>query len=78
MSSYKEIICHEENEDTRPDHATPVHLRWIWVWTGWEELEYPKHTEEAQSNDVDYIAGFAKVEARRREFAGGEPLVKHA
>ena len=37
----------EEDEDAYPDHAAPVHFARRRVGSSWEELEYPKHREEA-------------------------------
>ena len=75
MPSPERVVGHEEDEDACPYHAAPIHLARRRAWSSREELEYPEHREEAQRNDVNRVAGFAKVESRRWErFAAESPL----
>ena len=74
MPSPERVVGHEEDEDACPYHAAPVHLARRRARSSREELKYPEHREEAQRNDVDRIAGFAKVEARSWERFAAQSL----
>ena len=76
MSSPKRIVSHEEDEDACPNYAAPIHLARCRAGSSWEKLEYPEHCEEAERNDVDCIAGLAKVESGRWERFTTESLLK--
>ena len=75
MPSPECVVGHEENEDAYPYHAAPVHLARRRARSSREELEYPKHREKAERNDIDNIAGFAKVKARYWEHFAAESLL---
>ena len=77
MPAPERVVGHEEDENARPYDAAPVHVARGRAWSGREELEYPEHREKAQCNDVDRIAGFAKVEARSWEGFSTESLVEN-
>ena len=72
------VVGHEEDEDTHPDHAAPIHLGRRRAWSSREELEYPEDGEEAQRHDVDRVPGFSQVESRSWERLAAEPLVEDA
>ena len=76
MPAPERVVGHEEDENARPYDAAPVHVTRRRAWSSREELEYPEHREKAQSNDVNRIAGFAKVEARSWEGFSAESLVQ--
>ena len=76
VPSPERVVGHEEDKDACPYHAAPIHLARRRAWSSWEELEYPEHREEAQCNDVNRIAGFAKVEPRSWERFAVEPLLE--
>ena len=76
VPSPERVVGHEEDEDARPYDAAPVHVARGRARSSGEELEHPEHREKAQSNDVDRVAGFAKVEARSREGFSAESLVE--
>ena len=76
MPSPERVVGHEEDEDARPYDAAPVHVARCRAWSSREELEQPEHREKAQCNDVNRVAGFAKVEARSWEGFSAESLVE--
>ena len=76
MPAPERVIGHEEDENASPYDAAPVHVTRCRAWCSREELEYPEHREKAQSNNVNRIAGFAKVKARSWEGFSAESLVE--
>ena len=75
VPSPERVIGHKEDQYACPYYAAPIHLARRRIWSSREELEYPEHREEAQRNNVDRIAGLAKVEARSWEFFAAESLL---
>ena len=72
------VVGHEEDEDTYPYHTAPVHLARRRAGSSREELEYPEYSEEAQRNDVNRVAGFAKAESRIWERFAAKSLLEDA
>ena len=70
------VVSHEEDEHARPYDAAPIHVARCRVGSSREELEHPEHREKAQCDDVDRVAGFAKVKARSWEGFSAESLVE--
>lgn len=77
VPSPERVVGHEEDEDACPYHAAPVHVAWRRVWSSREELECPEHHEEAQRNNVNRVASFAKVESRRWERSAAQSLLEN-
>ena len=63
MSSPHGVVSHEEDQDSGPDDATPVHLAGIRAGRRWEELEDPEDGQETECGDVDGDGGLAETEA---------------
>lgn len=76
MPTPERVVGHEEDEDACPYHTAPVHLARHRAWSSREELENEEHREEAQRNDVNRVADFAKVESRSWERFAAESLLE--
>lgn len=76
VTSIECIIGQKEHENGSPDYAAPVHLAWRRAWSTREELEKPEHHEEAQRNDINRVACFAKIKSRSRELFAAESFLK--
>ena len=76
MPPPKCVVGHKKDEHACPYHAAPIHLARGWVWSSRKELKEPEHGKEAQRNDVDRVAGFAKIEPRRWERFATESLLE--
>lgn len=70
------VVGQAIDENACPYQAAPVHLARRRAWSSREELGYPEHGEEAQRNDVNRVAGFAKVESRSWECFATESLLE--
>lgn len=63
VSGSQQVIDTEKANAKAIDQHTPVHFRRGRVRCARKELEEQGHGEEAQSDDVVYVAGFAKIKA---------------